>query len=230
MAEFNLLGALPRCVRNAPARLGNKEENRRLALRFGREYFDGTREQGYGGYRYDGRWVAIAKRAIAHWNLKPGDRVLDIGCAKGFFVKDLRDALPGLHVIGIDVSEYALEHAHPDAKPYLFKASCEDLPFEANSFAAVFAINSIHNLERAACCRALQEIQRVSPGRGFVQVDAYRTEAERALFLDWMLTAKTFDTPEGWLKLFDAAGYKGNYWWTILEADEAVAGSAEARV
>jgi SAM-dependent methyltransferase len=229
MHEFNLLGQLPRYARDISARRANKEGNRRLALQFGREYFDGTREQGYGGYRYDGRWIAVARRAIEHWNLRPGDRVLDIGCAKGFLVKDLRDALPGLEAIGIDVSDYALEHAHPDAKPYLSKASCDDLPFESNSFAAVFAINTIHNLERDGCRRSLREIERVCPGRGFIQVDAYRTEAERTLFLDWMLTARTFDTPAGWLELFCDAAYTGQYWWTILEADDTARPAAEHR-
>jgi ubiquinone/menaquinone biosynthesis C-methylase UbiE len=220
MGEFNLLGSVPRCPRDVRARRESKEENQRLALQFGREYFDGTREQGYGGYQYDGRWVAVAKRAIEHWKLQPGDRVLDVGCAKGFFVKDLRETLPGLEAIGIDISDYALKNAHPDAEPHLSKASCDNLPFDANSFAAVFAINTIHNLEREGCRRALQEIERVCPGRGFVQVDAYRTEAERALFLDWMLTARTFDTPAGWLRLFHAAAYNGEHWWTILEADD----------
>ena len=220
--EFNLLGTLPRSVRNVGARLENKSDNRRLALKFGHEYFDGTREQGYGGYRYDGRWSAIAKRAIEYWNLKPGDRVLDIGCAKGFFVKDLRDALPGLEVVGVDISEYALEHAHPDAKPFLKKGSCDALPFEKNSFKAAFVINTIHNLDREGCLGALREIERVAPGGGFVQVDAYRTEQERELFLEWMLTAKTFDTPTGWLNMFEQAGYKGTYWWTILELDGTV--------
>jgi len=219
--EFNLLGRLPEHTRDVGARLTRKEENRRLALRFSREYFDGTREQGYGGYSYDGRWVPIARRAIEHWQLKPGDRVLDIGCAKGFFVKDLREAMPGLEVVGIDISDYALEHAHPDAKPYLLKASCDDLPFNADTFAAAFAINTIHNLDREGCRRALREIERVCPGRGFVQVDAYRTESERNVFLDWMLTAKTFDTPEGWMQIFRNSNYSGYYWWTILEIDGA---------
>lgn len=222
MQEFNLLDSLPRCVRDLGARREHKEANRQLALRFGREYFDGTREQGYGGYRYDGRWKPIAKRAVEYWQLKPGDRVLDIGCAKGFFVKDLREALPGLDVIGIDVSDYAIENAHPDAKPHLSKASCDDLPFEDNSFAAAFAINSIHNLDRTGSMRALREIERVCPGRGFVQVDAYRTERERGVFLDWMLTAKTYDTPSGWLQMFAAARFTGRYWWTILEVDDSV--------
>jgi SAM-dependent methyltransferase len=222
MAAFDLLGSLPSCVRDIGTRRENKEECRRLALKFGREYFDGTREQGYGGYQYDGRWVPVARRAITHWNLKPGDRVLDIGCAKGFFVKDLRDALPGLEVIGLDVSDYALENAHTDAKPYLQRGSCDALPFEDASFAAAFAINSIHNLDRDGCRRALREIERICPGRGFVQVDAYRTEREREVFLDWMLTAKTYDTPEGWLKMFRDVGYTGDYWWTILDVDENV--------
>lgn len=218
--EFNLLGDLPKTVRDVSARRRDKEKAREEALRFGREYFDGTREQGYGGYHYDGRWKPIARRAIEHWKLKPGDRVLDVGCAKGFFVKDLRDALPGLDVVGVDISDYALENAHPDAKPYLFKASCDSLPFPANSFAAVFAINTIHNLERDRCEESLREIERLCPGRGFVQVDAYRTETERSLFLDWMLTAKTFDTPAGWQESFQRAGYTGYCWWTILQATD----------
>lgn len=220
--EFNLLGASPKTPRNVAARRVSKESNRRVALQFGREYFDGTREQGYGGYHYDGRWAAVARRAIEHWQLKPSDRVLDIGCAKGFFVKELRDALPGLEVFGVDVSAYALEQAHPDAKPFLSKASCDDLPFPSGHFAAAFAINTVHNLERPACLTALREIERVAPGRGFVQVDAYRTEAERSLFLDWMLTAKTFDTPVGWLENFASAGYTGRYWWTILQLDQSI--------
>lgn len=217
---FNLLGTLPKCARPVAARLAHKEENRELALKFGFEYFDGAREQGYGGYTYDGRWQSVAARAISHWQLKPGDRVLDIGCAKGFFVKDLREALPGLDAIGIDISDYALEHAHPDAMAYLSKASCDALPFPDNSFAAVFAINTIHNLNREGCLRALREIERVCPGRGFVQVDTYRTEAERELFLDWMLTAKTYDTPAGWMEMFRSAGYTGDYWWTVLQVEE----------
>jgi SAM-dependent methyltransferase len=216
---FNLLGTLPKCVRPVAARVVDKEQNRKLALKFGFEYFDGTRNQGYGGYAYDGRWAPIARRAVEHWRLKAGDRVLDVGCAKGFFVKDLREALPGLDAVGIDVSDYALAHAHSDAKPYLSKASCDELPFPDKSFAAVFAINTIHNLDRAGCQRALREIERVCPGRGFVQVDAYRTEAERELFLDWMLTAKTYDTPIGWLQMFDSCGFMGSYWWTVLEAE-----------
>jgi SAM-dependent methyltransferase len=220
MSEVNLLNSIPKIARDVAGRLKNKEENQRLALKFDWEYFDGPREQGYGGYRYDGRWVAVAERMIAHFGLKPGDRVLDIGCAKGFLVKDLADVLPGLEVYGLDVSTYALTHAHSDSQGRLLRASCDRLPFADNSFAVALAINSIHNLDRAGCLAALREMRRVAP-RGFVQVDAYRTEAERLLFEDWMLTARTWLDPKGWCGLFAEAGYGGDYYWTILEVDPA---------
>src|SRR3546814_13939584 len=138
-------------VRDLAARRLNKDENRRLASRFDVEYFDGTREQGYGGYRYDGRWVPVAHRLIDHYGLRPGDRVLDIGCAKGFLVKDLRDALPGLAVWGLDVSGYALRNAVPDARPYLLQGSCDALPFPDAPFRLALSIHPSPNTTIPSC-------------------------------------------------------------------------------
>lgn len=204
-------------MRDASARRANKSASREAALRFGVEYFDGTREQGYGGYTYDGRWCAVARRLVEHFDLKSGDRILDIGCAKGFFVADLMAEYPELAAYGLDISAYALARSHPGASGRLVRGSCDRLPFADGAFAAAIAINSIHNLELDGCLRALREIERVAPGRGFVQVDAYRSVEERELFLNWMLTAKTHGTPGEWLRIFESAGYTGEYYWTILE-------------
>ncbi len=217
--EVNLLERYPKAKRNVKARLGNKEENRRIALQFGREYFDGTREQGYGGYRYDGRWLPIAEDIVAHFGLKPGDRVLDVGCAKGFLVKDLMKACPGLEVFGIDVSEYAVMNCEPEVVGRLHVGNAMHLPFPDGSFQAVLSINTVHNLERDGCVRALREMERVAPGRGYVQVDAYRNPEERKVFEDWMLTAKTYAMPAEWRDILGEAGYTGDYYWTILEID-----------
>jgi cyclopropane fatty-acyl-phospholipid synthase-like methyltransferase len=221
MAEVNLLGTVPKIVRDASARVKDKAVNRAAALKFGFEYFDGPREQGYGGYIYDGRWIKVANSIVDHFGLRPGMRVLDVGCAKGFLVKDLADRMSGLEVYGLDISEYALSHAHPDARAKLLRGTAECLPFGEGGFDLVLSINTIHNLDRAGCIRALREMERVAPGRGFVQVDAYRTDAEKVVFEEWMLTAKTYLTPEGWLDLFQEASYKGDWYWTILELDPA---------
>lgn len=217
--EINLLARYPKAKRNVKARLGNKEENRRIALQFGREYFDGTREQGYGGYRYDGRWLPIAEDIIRHFALKPGDRVLDVGCGKGFLVKDLMKACPGLEAFGLDISEYALQHCEPETVGRLHLGNAVSLPFPDNSFQAVISINTVHNLERQDCVGALREFERLAPGKGYIQVDAYRNEAERQVFEDWMLTARTYGKPEDWVAILDEAGYTGDYFWTILEID-----------
>ncbi|HEY9081035.1 class I SAM-dependent methyltransferase [Magnetovibrio sp.] len=219
MAEINLLNQYPKARRNLVERKKSQEENRAAALRFGREYFDGTREQGYGGYTYDGRWQPIAKEIISHYNLKPGDRVLDIGCAKGYLVKDLTEACPGLEVIGMDISQYALDHAPEETKAQLMLGTADELPFEDDSFDAVLCINVLHNLERDRCIKAIQEIERVAPGRSYIQVDAYRNDSERDLFLDWVLTAVTFGNLDFWREMFAEAGYTGDYYWTIIEAD-----------
>jgi SAM-dependent methyltransferase len=218
MGEIDLLSKLPKGRRNVNARATAKTpEVIAISRQYGEAYFDGPRDYGYGGYRYDGRWVPVARDIVAHFGLKPGDRVLDVGCAKGFLVKDLMQACPGLEAFGLDISEYALMHCEKEVIGRLHLGTCEHLPFPDGSFAAVLSLNTLHNCDRAGVIRSLKEIQRLSGGRAFVQVDSYRTEEQRALFLDWVLTAKFHDFPDKWREVFAEAGYTGDYFWTIVE-------------
>lgn len=216
MAEVELLRSLPKGKRNVKARETAKtDEHIRVSREYGEAYFDGPREYGYGGYRYDGRWKPVAQDIVDHFGLKPGDKVLDVGCAKGFLVKDLL-AL-GIDAYGIDVAKYALINCEPEVVGRLQIGSAEDLPFPDGSFAAVLAINTIHGLPRDLCVQAVREIERLAPGKGFIQVDSYHTPEQKEIFESWVLTAKFYDYPEGWIKLFDEAGYSGDYFWTIIQ-------------
>jgi ubiquinone/menaquinone biosynthesis C-methylase UbiE len=218
MREINLLAGLPKTKRNIEKRHeAQTQENIAIARQYGREFFDGPREQGYGGYRYDGRWRPVALDLARHFGLKPGSRVLDVGCAKGFLVKDLMLACPGLEAFGIDISEYALMHCEPEVVGRLHLGSGDKLPFPDNSFDAVISLNTIHNFERQDAIRAVREVERLAPGRGFIQVDSYHTPEQRELFMSWVLTAKFHDYPKGWLEVFNAAGYTGDYYWTIID-------------
>lgn len=216
--EVNLLKALPKTKRNLEARKAAKDPDViHISREYGEMYFDGPRDYGYGGYRYDGRWAPVAKDIIEHFGLKPGDRVLDVGCAKGFLVNDLLEALPGLEVFGIDISRYALMNCHPNVVGRLHLGSAADLPFPDNAFSAVISLDTVHNLPRDQGCKALREIERLSSGRAFVRVDSYRTPEQKAIFESWVLTAEFHDYPDGWIKLFEEAGYTGDYYWTIIE-------------
>jgi ubiquinone/menaquinone biosynthesis C-methylase UbiE len=218
VAEVNLLARLPKGKRNVNARSEAKtQEIIAISRQYGELYFDGPRTYGYGGYRYDGRWIPVAEDIVKHFNLKPGDRVLDVGCAKGFLVKDLMTVCPGLEAFGLDISEYALMHCEPEVVGRLHLGCADKLPFPDKSFNAVLAINTIHNLERADAIRAVREMERLAPGRGFIQVDSYRTPEQRELFLSWVLTAKFHDYPDGWIRLFKEANYTGDWDWTIVE-------------
>ena len=217
MAEFDLLRRLPKTMRNIQARAHTKTAlHVEVSRRYGKEYFDGPREYGYGGYKYDGRWLPVAHDVVAHFGLKRGDRILDIGCAKGFLVEDLMSVCPGLEAFGLDISDYALQQSRPHSEGRPTVGNASNLPFPDGHFDCALSIDVFHNLERAGALLALKELQRVSGGRAFVRVDSYRTEAEHEAFLHWVLTAKFHDTPEGWHQLFKEAGYTGDYYWTII--------------
>ena len=218
MAEVNLLRALPETQRNIEKRKQAKDPAIvASAKQYGEMYWDGPREYGYGGYRYDGRWRPVAGDIIAHFGLEPGMRALDVGCGKGFLVKDLMLECPGLEAFGLDISLYALMHCDPEVIGRLHLGTADELPFPDDSFDCVLSLNTIHNLPRPRAVTAMREIERLSGGRAFVQVDSYRTPEQKEIFESWVLTAEFHDYPEGWIELFDEAGYTGDWYWTIIE-------------
>lgn len=212
-----MLRRYPRSLRNVERRLSAKKpENIAKAMAFEFDYFDGERETGYGGYRYDGRWLPIAEDFVDHYNLTSNSRVLDVGAAKGFLMRDLMHVCPGIEIYGLDVSTYAIANAHPDVSGLMIQGSADGIPLSSQSFDLAISINTIHNLDQESCIMALAEIERVASA-AYVQVDSWFNEKQRELFLDWMLTAKTYGDPDYWRDLFMTAGYSGDYYWTITE-------------
>jgi ubiquinone/menaquinone biosynthesis C-methylase UbiE len=217
--KFNLLSSFPKSKRNLRERNINKK-NIQLALKYSKEYFDGNRSQGYGGYYYDGRWVAVARKVIKKFNLNNNSRFLDVGCAKGFLMHDLKIILPALKVYGIDISQYAKDNSILNIKKNIEIMNCKKLRYKSNFFDGLVAINVVHNLEIEQCKEAIKEIQRVSKGKAFIQVDAYRDEIELKVLKKWILTAKTYLKPKEWIKLFKECGYTGYYDFTILKTNK----------
>jgi ubiquinone/menaquinone biosynthesis C-methylase UbiE len=216
--EINLLNSQPKTVRDYDKRAREKTpELVAIAKRFDREFFDGPRDRGYGGYKYDGRWKSVAARLRDHYRLPDNAAILDIGCAKGFLLHDFKELMPHCTVAGVDVSEYAIENALPDVKPFLKVASAEKLPYPDKCFDFVISINSIHNLPPERLKTALREIERVSRGHSYITIDAWRNEQERVQLYKWVLTAESMFHVDDWRKLFAEVGYTGDYFWFIAD-------------
>jgi SAM-dependent methyltransferase len=188
-----------------------------IASRFGEEYWDGDRRYGYGGYRYDGRWLPVAQAIARHYGLKPGDRLLDVGCGKGFLLHELTQTVPGLIVAGLDISTYAIEHAHEAVKPHLVVGQADALPFDADAFDVVISLGTLHNLGAAALFDALGEIERVARRAAYVMVESYRDQREKANLLYWQLTCRSFYSVEDWEFIFERAGYCGDYGFIFFD-------------
>jgi len=215
--EIDLLKNYPKSKRDPNARQGAlTEEMRIVARQFGQEFFDGDRLFGYGGFKYFSRfWQPVIPDFKRHFSLSSTSKVLDVGCAKGFMLYDFIQLIPGISMSGIDISSYAIEQAKSEVKQYLRVGNATSLPYEDNTFDAVISINTIHNLERDECALALKEIMRVSKGKAFITVDAYRNDEEKQRMFAWNLTAKTIMHVDEWQDFFKDVGYTGDYYWFI---------------
>lgn len=213
--EINLLVNYPKTKRDIQQRGATKTEDiRSIARKFGKDFFDGDRRYGYGGYSYHPRfWQPVIPTFQQHFGLTASSSLLDVGCGKGFMLHDMAELIPGMTVKGIDISEYAITHAIEDMKPHIQVANAKTLPFPDHSFDVVISINTIHNLIREECAQALQELERVSRGKSFITVDAYRNDEEKELMYAWNLTALTIMHVDEWKAFFREVGYTGDYYW-----------------
>lgn len=220
MAEIDLVSTLhKRTKRDYVGRVTEfpKAEAAKVAKQFGKDYWDGDRKYGYGGYRYDGRWRPIAERIAQHYSLARGQRVLDVGCGKAHLLYELTQAVPGLEVAGIDVSQHGLADAKEEVRPFLKLGNATSLPFDDKSFDLVISLATLHNLYIYDLEKALREIERVGRKHKYIMMESYRTEEEKANLLYWQLTCESFFTPAEWEWVFQRFGYTGDWSYIFFE-------------
>ena len=189
----------------------------KVAKKWGKDYWDGDRKYGYGGYHYDGRWRPVAEDIVKYFDLKKGDNVLDVGCGKAFLLYELTQVVPGLEVHGLDISKYGIANSKKGIREQLKLGDCTSLPWKENSFDFVFSINTFHNLEVFDLEKAIKEMQRVSKSKSWLCVESYRNEVEKTNLLYWQITCKSFYNTEEWRWLFEKWSYQGDYGFIFFE-------------
>lgn len=216
--KINLLKSLPKSWVKKPLKIRKKVsiEDRILSWRLDKEYFDGNRMQGYGGYKYDGRWKPVAKDFIEHYKLKQNSKILDIGCAKGYLLDEFGKILKNSTLCGLDISHYAITKHKKKIKKNLCIGNADKLPFQDNYFDLVVSINSLHNiLTLDELKNAFNEIKRVSKRNIFISLGAYRNQSEKKILDDWAVVATSYMSINSWKKFFKHVNYKGDYYWFI---------------
>lgn len=184
----------------------------KIAKQYDKDYWDGDRRYGYGGYNYiPGRWEPVAEKLIKIYKLTSDSKVLDIGCGKSYLLYELKLLIPDLDITGIDSSDYGLEHAKNEMKPFIFKHNAKvKLPFKNKQFDLVISLGTFHNFRIPELKVALSEMERVGRKR-YLMLESYRNEEELFNLQCWALTAESFFDKDEWIWLYKYFGYTGDY-------------------
>jgi len=96
--------------------------------------------------------------------LGKGERLLDVGCGTGTFLRMANERFPNARLVGVDASEDMLAQARKALGGTPVELVCTDaaiLPFPDESFDFVVSILTFHHLSSGTKIRTIQEIARV---------------------------------------------------------------------
>jgi ubiquinone/menaquinone biosynthesis C-methylase UbiE len=190
----------------------NKVYYMKKAKKYDKDYWDGSRKSGYGGYKFiDGYWKDVAIKLIKKYDLNHKSRVLDVGCGKGFLLYELKKIIPEIIVRGLDISSYAIKNSHKDIKKFLkIQKAQSRYVFKKNYFDLVISLGCVHNLEIYDLKKCINEMTRVSK-KQFIMTESYRNDKELFNLQCWALTCESFFSPKEWKWIFNEFNYFGDY-------------------
>ena len=178
------------------------------------DYYDGSRNVGYGGFSNDGRWTKLVPKLIERFKIPEKAKIVDLGCKKGFILEAFKENLPNAELIGVENHQYPIEKADDKIRKNIILSNLYQIPCEDNTVSFLISFSAIYMQNLGDVVKTLKEIMRVSNGRSYITVGAFRNEAEKSAFLDWTLIGTTILSIEDWNKVFNYAGYTGQVFFT----------------
>jgi SAM-dependent methyltransferase len=190
--------------------------NKMYAWQLGKEYYDGSRLNGYGGFKYDGRWLKLLPKIIKRYKLKKSSKVLDLGCKKGFLLKDLNILIPGIKSYGIENHPYALKKSIK-CNSKLIQSEYYSIPFKDKYFDFVIAFNSLYMHNLGDVIKSLREIERVSK-KSYIVLASGENNEERNRFYKWTLIGTSILLKKEWKTLFKKIKFTGDYYFSSAKS------------
>ena len=188
--------------------------HRLVASKRDKRFFDGHREFGYGGFKYDGRWKKIAANIVSTYSLNQSEKILQINSEKGFLLKDLIDQNKNLKVFGTETSNYAIDNCEKEVKNSIILSLPNKLPFPDNYFDFVIGLGIVYTLSLDEAVNVIKEIIRVSKNLSFITLASYENPYDYFLFKDWTLLGTTILKKDEWKEVLLSLKYPGDYCFT----------------
>ena len=216
MKEYNLLSDYSQTkVKRFVGKGIRNIEHRIIASERGNLFFDGDRNFGYGGLKYDGRWSGVAKKIIKKFDLKDNSKILQIASEKGFLIHEIKKINPKINILGFETSRYAISKTIKPVKKFIKEyTSFSNLSSIDNKFDCIIALGVVYIHTLSDAIQLLKNIQRLSKGKSFITLASYETEKDYWLFKDWTVLGSLLYKKEEWKKIMKYAGYKGYYSFT----------------
>ncbi len=149
---------------------------------------------------YDARWAfyidATMRKTLEQLDLKPSDRLLDVGCGTGSLLPVISERFPSAELVGLDLCIEMLSVARGklDGHTALVAARAENLPFPDCHFDIVVSCSTLHYIRYPE--ESLLELQRVlKPGGKLIITD----------WCDDYITCRMLDR---FLNIFNRAHFK----------------------
>jgi len=218
MREFNALREYPQPKERVVGKNIRTIKNKIIASYRDERYYDGDRNNGYGGFKYDGRWKQIVETMTKDYDLGDHSSVLQVGCEKGFFLHDFWEKFPSMKLRGYEMSQYAVDNAMDSIKDDIAVGRYDKFPYEDKEFDFVIAIGVVYTLTLADAVSCLKEIQRVGKGKSFITLGSYKDdEGERLFKKYWSVLGSTILHVDEWVEVLKEAEYTGDY--TFVTSD-----------
>lgn len=184
----------------------------KIAKKYGKDYWDGNRSYGYGGYKFiEGYWTSMANKLIKDYKLNQNSKILDIGCGKGYLLYEIKKIIPSIKIVGIDISKYAINNSKKEIKKCLFVKKAQDkFKYQKDYFDLVISMGCLHNLFLYDLKKVIITINHIAK-KSYIMVESYRSNKELFNLQCWALTCNSFFSKKEWLSIFKENYYTGDY-------------------
>ena len=157
----------------------------------------------------------MAQNIAKFFDIRNGESICEIGCAKGFLLYELNSLNKNLKCIGLDVSLYALRESIKNKNTLYINANATSIPLKTNSIDHTICINTLHNfLSKKETIKAISEIQRVTKRFSYLRVAAFKNTLQKEIIDKWATGGRCYLHVDEWLEVFEEAKFDGYYdWW-----------------